>query len=268
MIDILPHAGTPHQPYAAALDVRQLSVAYPSNMMQHRGELALDQVSFQVNRGERVAVVGPNGAGKSTLFKLIIGTLMPDAGTIQLYGSAPPEHLCVAYVPQRNQIDWTFPVTVADVVLMGRVGRMGLFRWPRRRDREIVQECLARVRVADLAQKQIGELSGGQQQRVFVARALAQEAEFVLMDEPLTGLDVPSQEMIFEVLDLLRVSGVTVLVATHDLGLAAERFDRVMLLNRQIVAFDVPAVVFTTSHLLRAFGGHMPVTPEMGEGDA
>lgn len=182
-----------------------------------------------------------------------------------MYGQGPAGHICIAYVPQRNQIDWSFPVTVEDVVMMGRVGQIGLFRWPRRRDWAVVRHCLERVDATHLAHKQIGELSGGQQQRVFIARALAQEAELLLLDEPLAGLDVPSQEKIFHILDGLRPDGVTVLVATHDLNLAAERFDRVMLLNRRVIAFDRPEKVLTPEHLLAAYGGHTHVFAVDGE---
>jgi manganese/iron transport system ATP-binding protein len=222
-------------------------------------QYALRDISCAVRRGERVAVVGPNGAGKSTLFKLIVGTVKPSHGSITIYGNDPDSHICIAYVPQRNQIDWSFPVTVEDVVMMGRVGQIGLLRWPRRRDKEVVRTSLARVGASNLAHKQIGELSGGQQQRIFIARALAQEAELLLLDEPLTGLDVPSQEALFSILDGLREDEVTTMVATHDLTMAAERFDRVMLLNRQIVAFDVPTAVLQPNYLLQAYGGHMHI---------
>jgi manganese/iron transport system ATP-binding protein len=188
-----------------------------------------------------LAVVGPNGAGKSTLFKLIAGVLPSSSGQVTVYGSQPGGHICIAYVPQRSQVDWSFPVSVADVVMMGRVGKLGLFRRPGRKDWDYVHESLAVVGMGDLAGRQIGELSGGQQQRVFIARALAQEAELMLMDEPLTGLDVPSQQDIFEVLAALRARGVTVMIATHDLNLAAERFDRVMLLNRRLLGLGRPA---------------------------
>jgi ABC-type Mn2+/Zn2+ transport system ATPase subunit len=223
----------------------------------HGTQYALEDVSFEIERGEQIAVVGPNGAGKSTLFKLIVGVLKPSRGQVLMCGHEPDKHTCIAYVPQRSQIDWSFPATVEDVVMMGRVGRMGLFSRPRRRDRDYVQASLTRVDAARLAKKQIGELSGGQQQRVFIARALAQEAELLLLDEPLSGLDVPSQQAIFEILASLRPDGVTVLVATHDLNLAAERFDRVMLLNKRIVAFDRGPAVLTEENLLAAYGGHI-----------
>jgi manganese/iron transport system ATP-binding protein len=255
--------GVPHEADAPTLNLQDVSVIYASGsngLTTMRGDqYALRDISCAVRRGERVAVVGPNGAGKSTLFKLIVGTVKPSHGSITIYGNDPDSHICIAYVPQRNQIDWSFPVTVEDVVMMGRVGQIGLLRWPRRRDKEVVRTSLARVGASNLAHKQIGELSGGQQQRIFIARALAQEAELLLLDEPLTGLDVPSQEAIFAILDGLREDEVTTMVATHDLNMAAERFDRVMLLNRQIVAFDVPTAVLQPNYLLQAYGGHMHI---------
>ena len=225
--------------------------------VRFNGTAALEDVSFTLQTGERVAVVGPNGAGKSTLFNVIAGVLTPQRGEVRVYGYAPRGHICIAYVPQRNQVDWRFPVNVADVVMMGRVGKLGPFRWPRRADWEVVHRALELVDMSHLAKRQIGELSGGQQQRVFIARALAQEAELMLMDEPFTGLDVKSQEDIFTILERLRRRGVTVLVATHDLNIAAERFDRLMLLNRQIIGMGRADDVFTPELLGRAYGGHL-----------
>jgi ABC-type Mn2+/Zn2+ transport system ATPase subunit len=225
--------------------------------LRYNGKAALDRVSFELITGEQVAVVGPNGAGKSTLFKIIAGVLPPTAGQVQVYGYGPGGHICIAYVPQRSQVDWSFPVNVADVVMMGRVGKLGLFRRPGKRDWDYVHQCLQVVAMDDLAGRQIGELSGGQQQRVFIARALAQEAELMLMDEPLTGLDVNSQEDIFAILAELRQRRVTVLIATHDLNLAAERFDRVMLLNHQLLGLGRPNEIFTPEKLLAAYGGQM-----------
>lgn len=218
---------------------------------------ALENISFTLRRGERLALVGPNGAGKSTLFNVIAGVLPPTRGEVNIYGHRPGEHICIAYVPQRSQVDWRFPVNVADVVMMGRVGKLGLFRWPKRRDWNLVADSLALVGMASLAQRQIGELSGGQQQRVFIARALAQEAELMLMDEPLTGLDVKSQESIFEILEKLQQRQVTVMVATHDLNLAAERFDRLMLLNQRVVGMGQADQVFTPELLSQAYQGSM-----------
>jgi manganese/iron transport system ATP-binding protein len=220
---------------------------------------AIHRITLQIERGEQVAVVGPNGAGKSTLFNVIAGLIKPSSGMVTIAGSGPGAHLCVGYVPQRNRIDWRFPVTVADVVMMGRVGKIGLLRWPRRADRERVQAALAQVGMTALAGRQIGELSGGQQQRVFLARVLAQEAELLLMDEPLSGLDMPSQEAILIILDSLRRQQITVLVATHDLNQAAEHFQSVVLLNRRLVAYGPPAHVLTPECLTLAYGSRMHV---------
>jgi len=247
-----------HDPAAPPLQVDGLGFVYD-------GVTALGDLSFSLAAGARVAVVGPNGAGKSTLFKILAGVIRPTSGAVRIYGASPGGHVCIAYLPQRSQVDWTFPVTVADVVMMGRIRTLGLFRWPTAEDWRTVDEALRRVGMLELRRRQIGELSGGQQQRVFLAQALAQGAEIVLLDEPLSGLDVPSQEAIFSVLDDLKAAGVMTLVATHDLNLAAERFDQILLLNRRLVALGPPGDVFTRSRLLEAYGGHMHVVPE-GEG--
>jgi manganese/iron transport system ATP-binding protein len=254
-----PPQGVPaaHQPETPILETLQLSLWY-------NGRAALEDVSFRLETGERVAVVGPNGAGKSTLFKVIAGVLKPTSGEVRVAGSCPGGHICIAYVPQRSNVDWAFPVTVADVVMMGRIGRVGLLRRPGSRDWQYVRACLELVGMADLALRQIGELSGGQQQRMFIARALAQEAQLMLMDEPLTGLDLTATEDIFRVLDELRQRKVTILLATHDLNLAAERFDRVMLLNSRLLGIGAPADVFTTDGLQKAYGGHLRLLPSDG----
>lgn len=252
--------GVAHESAAPTLYLSHVYAGYAGSSGRTNGRgSALEDISFQVNTGERVAVVGPNGAGKSTLFRLIVGTLKPSNGKIIVAGHDPDTHICIAYVPQRSQIDWSFPVTVEDVVMMGRVGQIGLFRRPQRRDRELVRISLERVGATALAKKQIGELSGGQQQRVFIARALAQEAELLLLDEPMTGLDIPSQEAIFQILDGLKKDNVTLLMATHDLNLAAEHFDRVLLLNGRLIAAGRPEEVLQADHLLRAYGGHVHV---------
>jgi manganese/iron transport system ATP-binding protein len=238
-------------------DMSQPVLAVHNVTVQFNETIALDHVSFQLSQGERVAVVGPNGAGKSTLFNVISGVRQPDSGQVDIYGYGPDDHICIAYVPQRSQVDWSFPVNVTDVVMMGRVGKLGLLRWPGRQDRETVSNALELVGMTHLANRQIGELSGGQQQRVFIARALAQEAELMLMDEPLTGLDVKSQEDILAILDKLRTRNVTVMVATHDLNQAAEKFDRLMLLNQQIIGFGSAADVFTPELLNQAYSGSM-----------
>lgn len=239
-------------PTMPSVQLRQVTATY-------EGVTALDNITFDLAQGDQVAVVGPNGAGKSTLFNLIAGTLAPGQGTVNIYGSGAQGHRCVGYVPQRNRIDWRFPVTVADVVMMGRVGMIGLLRWPRRQDRDIVAQALDRVKLSGLARRQIGELSGGQQQRVFLARALAQEANLLLLDEPLTGLDLPSQETILELLAQLRQQGVTVLVATHDLHQAATHFAKIMLLNRRLIGLGTPQQVLTPSLLSQAYGSQLQI---------
>jgi manganese/iron transport system ATP-binding protein len=241
-----------HQPNQPILDVQNLSVRY-------NGQFALEDVTFHLHAGERIAVVGPNGAGKSTLFKVVAGVLQPSAGTVNVFGSRPRGHNCIAYIPQRSQVDWSFPVSVADVVMMGRSAKLGLLNWPHKKDWDYVQHALEIVELSDLAARQIGQLSGGQQQRMFIARALAQEAELMLMDEPLSGLDTPSQEGLLNLLDTLRDQNVTVMVATHDLDQAASHFDRIMLLNHRIITFDLPQNVMQTDYLLQAYGGRLKI---------
>ena len=263
LVQQIAYQGTPHHPNTPALHVENVSVAYASISQAFAASTAIDaleNISFEVNIGQQIAIIGPNGAGKSTLLKVVAGILKPDQGHVEMFGDAPDKHICIAYVPQRREIDWSFPVTVADVVMMGRTKQIGLFRRPRQRDHEIVHSSLERVQAAHLAHKQIGELSGGQQQRVFIARALALEANLLLMDEPFTGLDIPSQEAILTILQGLRPDEVTILTATHDLNLAAERFDQVMLLNKQIIAFGPATAALSTQNLLAAYGGHLHVT--------
>jgi manganese/iron transport system ATP-binding protein len=226
----------------SVLEVHNLTVSY-------NGSYALEGISFAIEAGEQVAIVGPNGAGKSTLFKALVGLIHPRSGSIETNGAE------IGYVTQRSAVDWSFPVTVHDVVMMGRIGKMGWLRWQRPRDRDIVQRSLAQVGMAEYAGRQIGELSGGQQQRVFIARALAQEATILLMDEPFSGVDAPAQESILEILDRLRQQGVTMLVSTHDLNLAVERFDRLALLNQRLVAYGLPREVVTPRNLAAAYGG-------------
>jgi manganese/iron transport system ATP-binding protein len=243
---------TAHEVDAPSLELTGVSVRYEQT-------LALDDVSLLLHRGDRVAIVGPNGAGKSTLFNVVAGVLKPDRGAVRIYGSDPAGHVCVGYVPQRSRIDLRFPATVWDVVMMGRVRQIGLFRWPSSRDAVTVRRALRQVGMESLAKRHIGELSGGQQQRVLLARALAQGAELLLMDEPLTGLDAPSQRTILEIIDQLTAEGVTVLFATHDLAQAQQHFPLLLLLNRHVVAFGPVAAVMTTENLLHAYGGQTHV---------
>jgi manganese/iron transport system ATP-binding protein len=241
------HQFANHDHTAPIFKVDHLSVEYEAG-------LALDDISFEIPRATSLAVVGPNGAGKSTLIKVIAGLIPPSHGEVTVFGGEPGKHICIAYVPQRSQVDWHFPVTVRDVVFMGRTGKLGLLKRPGRADLEIVDRALKIVNLAPLANRQISELSGGQQQRMFIARALAQEAELMLMDEPLTGLDVGSQDDILEIIHLLRSEGVTILVALHDLKLAAERFDAAVLLNHRLIGIGMPKDVFTNENLVKAYG--------------
>ncbi len=235
----------------ARLNVEGISVGY-------NGTPVLDRISFQVPHGARVAVVGPNGAGKSTLFKALVGLLPLREGKIYIHARELGDHQdCVAYVPQREEVDWRFPVTVMDVVLMGRYGRLGWLRRPGREDRRAVEHALAQMGIAELAGKSIRELSGGQQQRVFLARALTQEPHIFLMDEPFTGVDATTQQATLALLDHLEQQQVTVLISTHDLNLASSRFDLVLLLNRRLIAFGAPREVFTEANLAEAFGPQM-----------
>jgi manganese/iron transport system ATP-binding protein len=224
--------------------------------------IALKDISFSLPAGQLIAVVGPNGAGKTTLFNIIAGTIRPSSGLVHVYGHGPHGHVCIAYVTQRSQVDWRFPVTVTEVVMMGRIRKIGLFRWPSRKDWLFVNQALERIGMIEHKDRQIGELSGGQQQRTFLAQALAQEAEVILLDEPLTGLDMPTQEAIFTLLEELRDQGVAIMLATHDLNLATKCFDQVMLLNRRLIAFGEAGEVFTRDHLIDAYGGQVHVLSE------
>ena len=241
---------TPHR-----LEVQNATIAYGDKVV-------LRDITFNVPHGSRVAVVGPNGAGKSTLFKALVGLLPLAAGRIRIHGLPLGDHKdCVAYVPQREEVDWRFPVTVNDVVSMGRFDHQGWFRAASPRDRQVVQRSLAQLGIADLSRRSISELSGGQQQRVFLARALTQEPHILLMDEPFTGVDVTTQDATLKLLDDLRLAQVTAMIATHDLNLAAEKFDLILLLNHRLVAFGRPSDVLQQTNLNQAFGPHMLVLP-------
>lgn len=224
----------------------------------YNGESVLNKISFSVPAGQSLAVVGPNGAGKSTLFKVLVGLLPIRAGTVQVHGKPLGDHLdCVAYVPQREAIDWKFPVTVLDVVVMGRFGKLKWLQKPRKQDFEIALHSLDQMGIADLAKNSIVDLSGGQQQRVFLARALAQNPHILLLDEPFTGVDASTQETTMNLLEKLHQKGVTTMVSTHDLNMAATRFSQVLLINRKIISYGRPDEVFTPENLQIGFGGQV-----------
>ncbi len=234
------------------LGARGVSVIYPN------GHTALTDATFELPGGTICALVGVNGSGKSTLFKALMGFVTPTAGTVTISGSPvrdAQKRGWVAYVPQAEEVDWTFPVNVHDVVLMGRYGYMNFLRIPRAVDRDAVADALRRVGLWDLRDRQIGELSGGQKKRVFVARALAQQGRVILLDEPFTGVDVKTEEAIVTLLRELRDEGRLILVSTHNLGSVAEFCDRVVLINRTVLACGPTSEVFTADNLQRAFGG-------------
>ncbi|MBK8020159.1 MAG: metal ABC transporter ATP-binding protein [Chloroflexi bacterium] len=237
-----------------ALVVRNVSAGYST------APRAVQDVSFSVNTGERVAVLGPNGAGKSTLFKAIVGLIDFNAGEVSIHErDCRTSHALVGYVPQQNQVDWEFPATVRDVVMMGRLRRIGWFRFPGRRDRAAVDAALERVGMTGRAKRGIADLSGGERQRVFVARALAQEADVLLLDEPFSAVDAAAEQEILEVLDRLREQRVTILIATHDLNLASTRFDRVLLIKNHLIAYGTAPEVFTAENFARAYGKQVGV---------
>ncbi|WP_422021378.1 manganese/iron ABC transporter ATP-binding protein [Roseibium sp.] len=222
------------------------------------GHTALWNASFEIPRGTVTALVGVNGAGKSTLFKAIMGFVPAAKGTIQLLGMSVKEALrknLVAYVPQSEEVDWSFPVLVEDVVMMGRYGHMGFLRRPKQSDHDAVAEALGRVNMQDYRKRQIGELSGGQRKRVFLARALAQDGQVILLDEPFTGVDVKTEEQIIELLGELRAEGRVMLVSTHNLGSVPEFCDRTVLVKGTVLAFGPTETTFTRENLEQAFGG-------------
>jgi manganese/iron transport system ATP-binding protein len=234
------------------LDIEGVSVTYPN------GHLALDNASFQLAGGTICALVGVNGSGKSTLFKSIMGFVKPKAGSVRINGlsvrAVLKQHL-VAYVPQAEEVDWQFPVSVWDVAMMGRYGAMNFLRIPRAADKVKVEESLRRVSMWEFKDRQIGELSGGQKKRVFLARALAQGGRVILLDEPFTGVDVKTEEAIIALLRELRAAGCIILVSTHNLGSVPEFCDQVVLINRTVLAYGPTASVFTERNLTAAFGG-------------
>ena len=242
-----------------AFEIHDMTVAY-----HHRP--VLWDIDFTIPEGKLVGIVGPNGAGKTTLIKAALGLVPLASGKVEIYGKSYDEqrHL-VGYVPQRESVDWDFPVTVRDVVLMGTYGRLGWFRRPGLAEREIAQRCLEEVDIAPLADRQIRQLSGGQQQRVFLSRALAQEAQVYFLDEPFAGVDAATEAAIFQLLHSLRSSGKTVMVVHHDLQTVRDYFDHVILLNMRLVACGDVESTFTTENLQKTYGGRLTLLDEAAE---
>jgi len=244
---------------ASPIEIHDLTVAY-----HHRP--VLWDIDAVFPEGQLVAVVGPNGAGKSTLIKAIMGLVPLASGTVTIFGQGVRDgRRLIAYVPQRESVDWDFPTTAYDVVLMGRYGHLSLFGRPRKRDKEIALQSLEKVGMQDYAKRQISQLSGGQQQRVFLARALAQQTRLYLMDEPFAGVDASTEKAIVDLLRELREQGSTVVVVHHDLQTVPEYFDAVLLLNLRMVAFGDMASTFTNENLQKTYGGRLNLLTEVGE---
>lgn len=239
------------------VEIHDLTVSYDRKPVLWGVDLTLPQ-------GAVVGVMGPNGAGKSTLIKAIMGLLPIQSGYIQLFGQKLDDvRSKISYVPQRESVDWDFPISVFEVVLMGRYGKIGLFRRPRQADKDIALECLRKVGMESFKNRQISQLSGGQQQRVFLARALAQKADLYFMDEPFTGVDAATESAIVDLLKEMKQQGKTVIVVHHDLQTAKEYFDWIVFLNMRLVASGETAKVFTPELLQETYGGKLSVLAEL-----
>jgi len=244
-----------------AIEVTDLTVAYQEKPV-------LWDIDLHVPPGILMAIVGPNGAGKTTLIKAILGLIKPVAGQTLIYGKPYAEQRrLVGYVPQRGSVDWDFPTSVLDVVMMGRYGELGWFKRPRREDRELALEALAKVGMVDYAGRQISQLSGGQQQRTFLARALVQDAQIYFMDEPFQGVDATTERAIVALLKELRAAGKSVLVVHHDLQTVPEYFDWAFLINVSRIAAGPVETVFTDENLRRTYGGRVGFLTGNGHGD-
>ncbi|MDG2199558.1 MAG: ABC transporter ATP-binding protein [Phycisphaerales bacterium] len=253
-----PGLGPEHSP-RSPLSIHDLTVAYDRKPV-------LWDVDLDVPAGELVTIVGPNGAGKSTLLKAALGLIPVASGTVRVFGKPmKSQRSLVAYVPQRESVDWDFPVTALDVVTMGRYGALGWCRPVRRRQKNEAMQALERVGLADMASRQISQLSGGQQQRVFLARALAQDAQLFLMDEPLASVDAATEQAIVDVLRSLRSEGRTVVVVHHDLQTVNDYFDSVILLNMRVVAHGPVETAFTPEALRQTYGGQLTILSEASE---
>ena len=234
------------------LAVQNVSVAY------NNGHVALYDASFRLQKGTITALVGVNGSGKSTLFKTIMGFIKPMSGSVTICGEPvrqAQKHHLLAYVPQSEEVDWSFPVSVWDVVMMGRYGYMNFLRIPNKEDKEIAERSLERVQMLEFKDRQIGELSGGQKKRVFLARALAQRGKIILLDEPFTGVDVKTETAIIDLLRELKNDGHLIFVSTHDLGSVPEFCDHVVIINKTVLASGPTETTFTADNLIKAFGG-------------
>ncbi|MCY7914289.1 metal ABC transporter ATP-binding protein [Bacillus haynesii] len=235
-----------------AITVKDLYVSY-------HGAEALRNINFSLDQGMMAGIIGPNGAGKSTLLKSMLQLIPKDKGDVRLLGKPLKDvRKQIAYVPQRNDMDWTFPINVLDTVILGTYPELGLFRRPKKRDKDWAYHCLEKVRMESYVKRQIGELSGGQQQRVFLARALAQKAELFCLDEPFVGIDVTSEEMIVSILKELRVEGKTVLVVHHDLSKADSYFNELILLNKELIQKGPVSDILNPDVMMKAYESQLP----------
>jgi manganese/zinc/iron transport system ATP- binding protein len=257
-----PSTGAPAAPASTgsiALEIHDLTVAYQKKPV-------LWGIDLSIPAGSLVGVLGPNGAGKSTLIKACMNLIPSTSGWVKVFGDPVQKALKrIGYVPQRESVDWDFPVSVMDVVLMGRYGHLGWLRRPRSADREMARHCLDQVQMLPFADRQIANLSGGQQQRVFLARALAQESDLYFMDEPFAGVDAATESAIIRLLHELRSQGRTILVVHHDLPTARNYFDHLLLLNMRVVAFGQTEEVFTYDLLQKTYGGRLTILSEVAE---
>jgi manganese/zinc/iron transport system ATP- binding protein len=250
---------------AATCMITELPIRARNVTVSYSGRPVLRSVSFDVPRSQMVGIVGPNGAGKTTLIKAILGLVEMDHGSVRIFSKPIREmRRHIAYVPQTEGVDWDFPVTVLDVVLMGRYARMGLLGRPQRRDREAAREAIERVGMSDFIHRHIRRLSGGQQRRVFIARALAQEAEILCLDEPFAGVDAATEQAIFELTRDLTRREKTLLIVNHDLSVL-NKFDLVMLLNQSIVAMGPPRQVVTEQNMSMTYGGRLSLLEKAEE---
>jgi len=241
------------------ISVKNLTVSYQKKP-------AIKSINLKISEGSIVGIIGPNGAGKSTLIKAILGLLPYDTGEVKIFGKNLDEsRKKISYIPQREQFDWDFPINVEDVVMMGRYSHLGMFSFPGKKDKEIVQEKIQKVGMQDFRTRQIRNLSGGQQQRIFLARALAQESDIYLMDEPFVGVDAKTERTIFDLMNELREEKKTILVVHHDLGKVTEYFDKLILINQTLVAYGDTDLVFNKELISKTYGGRLTILQKTEE---
>lgn len=241
------------------ISVKNLTVSY------HK-KPAIKSINLKIAEGSIVGIIGPNGAGKSTLIKAILGLLPYDTGEVKIFGKDLKEsRKRISYIPQREQFDWDFPINVEDVVMMGRYSHLGIFSFPGKNDKEIVEEKIRKVGMQDFRTRQIRNLSGGQQQRIFLARALAQESDIYLMDEPFVGVDAKTERTIFDLMNELREEKKTILVVHHDLGKVTEYFDKLILINQTLIAYGDTDLVFNKELISKTYGGRLTILQKTEE---